>query len=319
LFKVRPPESNSQVEPAFAPLQQSATPVERLPLACWLNVLSLDAVLVALLWQFVFIFSFCGRTPRWYESFGLASVVWLIYVADRLLDGSRLDLSRPHLVRHRMHHQFASVWVMAWIVVLLIASSVVVLWMDAVVIRMGLLVAALVLAYGAGVHFWPGRAAVRHVFAKEVQVGVIFAAGVSLISWLEAPGVSLGLACVASALLFTVNCWAVAERESVADQNYDASRAGKPRRELVSTSGVAVFAAIGGFAGWLPWLVVVCLVGGSTALFATSCCWRWQGRALTEWSRWASSADVRLPCFDRWVPMADWSLMVSPLICWPIV
>ncbi|EGF29342.1 hypothetical protein [Rhodopirellula baltica] len=316
---MRPPESNSQVESAPTPVRQSETPVERLPLACWLNVLSLDAVLVALLWQFVFVLSFCGRAPRWYESFVLASVVWLIYVADRLLDGARLDLSKPHLVRHRMHHQFSPVWVTAWIVVLLIASSVVVLWMDAAVIRIGLLIAALVLAYGAGVHFWPGRATVRHVFAKEVQVGAIFAAGVSLIAWSEAPSVSLGLACVASATLFTVNCWAVAERESVADQNYDASRAGKPRRELVAIWSVAVVAGITGMTGWLPGLVVVCLVGGSMALFATTCCWRWKGRALSEWSRLASSADVRLPCFDRWVPMADWSLMLSPMICWAVV
>lgn len=293
--------------------------VERLPLTCWLNVLSLDAVLVALLWQFVFLSGFCDRTPRWHESFVLASVVWLIYVADRLLDGSRLDLSRPHLVRHRMHHQFAGVWVWAWVTVVMVASLVVVLWMDAAVIRMGLFVATLVLAYGAGVHFWPGRSTVRHVWAKEVQVGVIFAAGVSLISWLEAPSISLALACSVSAMLFTANCWAVAKRESIADQNYDASRTIGSSREMVATLSVAVMAGVSGIAGWLPWLVAVCLTGASMALFATTCCWRWKGKDLSEWGLRASSTDVLRPRFDRWVPMADWSLMVIPMIGWAIL
>jgi hypothetical protein len=300
-------------------LSSSVTPAERLPLACWLNVLSLDAVLVALLWQSVFLIAFCGRAPRWHESFVLGAVVWLIYVADRLLDGSRLDRSRPHLVRHRMHHQHAKTWVLVWTVVLMASCSVVVVWMDTAVIRMGLLVAALVLSYGGGVHFWPGRSTVRHVFAKEVQVGVIFAAGVSLIAWLEVPSFSLALACVASAILFTANCWAVAERESVADQNYDPSRSGSPRREMVATLGVTCLAGASGFAGWLPWLVVVCLMGGSLALFATTCWWRQQGRGMSEWNRWSVSGDVRRPWFDRLVPMADWSLMVSPVICWSIL
>ncbi|MEO9590306.1 hypothetical protein [Rhodopirellula bahusiensis] len=295
------------------------TPAERLPLACWLNVLSLDAVLVAMLWQFVFLLAFCDRTPRWHESFVLAAVVWLIYVADRLLDGSRLDLSRPHLVRHRMHHQHARIWVLAWTVVLLAASSVVVVWMDAAVIRMGVLVATLVLAYGAGVHFWPGRSTVRHVFAKEVQVGVIFAAGVSLIAWLESPSVSLALACALSAILFTANCWAVAERESVADQNYDASRSGNSRRGTLATFAVSCLAGAGGFVGWLPWLMVACLLGGSSALLATACWWRRRDGGLSECSRWSASANVRRPWFDRLVPMADWSLIVSPMICWAIL
>ncbi|WDQ18110.1 hypothetical protein [Rhodopirellula sp. P2] len=313
------PEPSPLPTATIEAFQRTVTPAERLPLACWLNVLSLDAVLVALLWQFVFILAFCGRMPLWYESFVLAAVVWLIYVADRLLDGSRLDLSQPHLVRHRMHHQHARVWMLTWVAVLLAACVVVVAWMDAVVIRVGLLVATSVLVYGAGVHFWPGRSTVRHVFAKEVQVGVIFASGVSLIAWLEAPSVSLGVACAASALLFTANCWAVARRESVADQNYDADRSRNSQREWVAALGVAVVAAFSGVVGWLPWLTVVCLLGSSSALLATTCCWRWKGRGLSEWSRWSSSVDVRRPWFDRWVPMADWSLIVSPVICWAIL
>ena len=88
--------------------------VGSIPLASWINVLSLDAVYVAVVWQALFARTFVHRWPRWHETATLALAVWLIYVGDRLLDARQLDASRPHLLRHRMHADKAGTFAAAW-------------------------------------------------------------------------------------------------------------------------------------------------------------------------------------------------------------
>ncbi|MCC9643869.1 hypothetical protein LOC71_16405 [Rhodopirellula sp. JC740] len=300
-------------------IKQEEISHSHLPLSCWWNVLSLDAVTVAVLWQAVFLLSFCDRLPKRHESFSLGAVVWLIYVADRLLDGSRLDLSEPHLVRHRMHREFAGRWVIAWCLVLALACAVVVSWLDTAVVRMGLMVGASVMIYGAGVHFWPGGSPRKRVIEKELQVGAIFAAGVSLIAWKEAASWPLALATVASAGLFTANCWLVAERESTADQNFHGAGL-KHRFRMVAVSvAVVVWALFSWMAGWLPWLMAASLLVGVGFLSLTKLLWSRGEPRTRQWSRRSLGDRGRRPLFDAWVPMADWSLILSPLVCWVVV
>ncbi|MCC9657033.1 hypothetical protein [Rhodopirellula halodulae] len=291
----------------------------RLPLACWWNVLSLDAVTVAVLWQAVFLLSFCDRLPEPHESFSLGAVVWLIYVADRLLDGSRLNLSEPHLVRHRMHHDFARRWIIAWCLVLASACAVVVAWLDAAIVRMGLMVGASVMIYGAGVHFWPGDLPRRRMVGKEIQVGVIFAAGVSLIAWQESASWSLAFASVASAGLFTANCWLVAERESTADQDFHELSLGYRFRTVTVCVAVVVSAFLSWMTGWLPWLMAASLLVGVGFLSLTKLLWTRGEPQTRQYGRRSFGEGGRRPLFDAWVPMADWSLILSPLVCWAVV
>ena len=72
----------------------------------WPNLLSLDAPLVALLWQILFIRCFHAANPASSSiltSALLVSVVWLIYAADRALDAWRGSGLRPRHEFYRRH------------------------------------------------------------------------------------------------------------------------------------------------------------------------------------------------------------------------
>src|SRR5579864_3623593 len=79
----------------------------------WPNLLSLDAPIVALLWQILF--TRCFRAPlNPVASALLAFAVWLIYVADRTLDvqGAACEpLTSRHLF-YRLHWRaLAPLWI----------------------------------------------------------------------------------------------------------------------------------------------------------------------------------------------------------------
>ncbi|WP_044302749.1 hypothetical protein [Rhodopirellula sallentina] len=227
------------------------TPSSRVPVAALLSVLSLDAVLVAAAWQQLLMRSFCQRSASWPEMIALSTTVWLIYVADRLLDASRLDRSRPHTLRHAFYLRHRRLFFAAWVAVLLADTFVVVRFLSPEVLRSGLVLAAAVLVYGAGVHFPSSlvernlatdrNPATRRKFAskgfrrerrtipKEFRVGVLFALGVSLTAWADrvfvaetvgdgATLLSLGAATVGMAILFCVNCVLVARYERYLDE-----------------------------------------------------------------------------------------------------
>lgn len=197
----------------------------------WPSVTSLDAVIVALVWQQLLIRCFCMRWSTWGEAVGLGATVWLIYVADRLLDAMQMDLAAPHTLRHRFYRRHARFFLALWIGILFIDTIVVVNLLPAGLIRGGLLVAAMVLVYGASIHFRSDTPAeepsgFRIALAKEIRVGVLFALGVSLTTWTELLcGVSdggvgkpvvdhakwqLAATTVAMAILFASNCVLVA-------------------------------------------------------------------------------------------------------------
>ena len=68
----------------------------------WPNLLSLDAPIVALLWQLLFIRCFHGSLGV-LPAVLLAIAVWLIYVADRMLDAWRGLTKQP---RHEFYRRF---------------------------------------------------------------------------------------------------------------------------------------------------------------------------------------------------------------------
>ncbi|MGB7328502.1 MAG: hypothetical protein WBD31_26735 [Rubripirellula sp.] len=182
------------------------------------NALSIDAVAVGVLWQAIFTRSFRSDWPTLFESVTLALTLWLIYTADHLLDASRLDLDRRHTFRHRFHHQHQRILIAAWIAITIADAGLIVATLDDSLIRWGLALAAVVLGYGASVHFRPGS---KPVFGKEVQVGSIFACGVGLLAWDHQPSIELTIATGLAAVLFSANCVSVALAESEADRQQD--------------------------------------------------------------------------------------------------
>jgi hypothetical protein len=157
--------------------------IQREPIAArrfwlWFNLLSLDAPTVAVLWQ-AFLARCLHAYVRWPAFIALGASVWLIYAADRLLDSLQAD-SVPITPRHRFYrvHWWTALRVCA---VVLLVLAVTCCYLNASVLRNGIIMASLVALYFLGVH-----AAPRHFqrwWPKELAVGVLFTLGTSLATW----------------------------------------------------------------------------------------------------------------------------------------
>lgn len=209
---------------------------ERIPWLAWPSMLSLDAVMVAVVWQQLLMRGFCRHSSTWPACVSLGATVWLIYVADRLLDATKLDLSVPHTLRHEFYLRHCRPFLALWILVLATTTFVVTHYLPHEILRGGLLLASAVLIYGASVHFLPTRShaasdlssrfAGRVRVPKEIRVGVLFAIGVSLSVWtsLIAGGASwrilasLAITTCVLSVLFAGNCVLVAKFERELDQ-----------------------------------------------------------------------------------------------------
>lgn len=86
-----------------------------------INVLSIDAVAVAVLWQAAVTRLWTGRNPTVWESVAMGLATWIVYTIDRILDGSGRPPRRPPLAtdRHRFHRRYR----MALIVAVCLAAT----------------------------------------------------------------------------------------------------------------------------------------------------------------------------------------------------
>ncbi|KAA1259477.1 hypothetical protein LF1_20110 [Rubripirellula obstinata] len=292
-------------------------------LARIINAVSLDAVAVAILWQFVFCINFTQRAPTIAQSVSLGLTVWLVYCADRLLDAARMDVQGPATYRHQFHLRHRRGLTITWMILLMVDAMVVCFGIDGSIQVLGIGLAAGVLVYGAGVHF---AETPLHRIPKEVQVGFLFAGGVSVVTW---PGVfaepskqipmlvTVGLAWV----LFACNCIFVAacELESDRAQGFD-SLPGRWINQDGSFAGgilialTASFAAASWVAVWLgcaPW-VAGCLLSISFAFLS-----------IVSFARFTSKLNRRISIqryLDRRLTagfVADSALFLPPLLCMP--
>lgn len=171
----------------------SEKPATRLWL--WPNVLSLDAPVVAVLWQILFARCF-GVPVDALAALLLLLTVWLIYSADRTLDAWRGAGDSP---RHEFYRRHWRDLLPLWIAVLALTG-----WLAAVHLKPGLFLRGFVLSIAVTVYFvsvqfrstcspWP----------KEAVVGIVFALGASLVAWgrIQTP------ADAAAILLFSALCW----------------------------------------------------------------------------------------------------------------
>lgn len=152
---------------------------ERVKPWLWFNLLSIDAPVVAVVWQLWFARCFeIALSPL--SVAALALTVWMIYASDRLLDvrGSddRVPATERHLF-HRDHSRALSAAVAICFVTLLFAT----VHLNPALLRNGLLLIGLVGLYFCAVHLLPP--AVMKLCPKEVAVGTVFAAGTALAPW----------------------------------------------------------------------------------------------------------------------------------------
>jgi hypothetical protein len=170
-----------------------SAPVAPARLWLWPNLLSLDAPIVAVLWQILF--ARCFRVPvDPLAALLLLMTVWLIYAADRTFDAWRGDVHSP---RHEFYRQHWRELFPVWIAVLSLTA-----WLAAERLQPGLFLHGSILLASVGVYFALVHSSLLRLH-KEAAVGVLFALGASLVAW----GKVKTPADVTTILLFSGLCW----------------------------------------------------------------------------------------------------------------
>lgn len=172
------------------------------PAWLWPNLLSLDAPLVAIAWELLAARCY-GVSVALSTTLCLALAVWVIYVADRMLDASRSEQMRPEAARHCFYRAHWRTFLAP-----LAAGSLVGAWLawtrlDAATFRHGVWLLGAIAVYFAAVHLLPAHR--RGWFPKELAVAALFAAGCFLPVWQGAG--PPWLAVILPWMLFAVICW----------------------------------------------------------------------------------------------------------------
>jgi hypothetical protein len=171
-------------------------------LAQWWHLLSLDAPTVAALWSWFFVRAMHLRLSL-PQALLLPLGTWLLYVADRVLDGLRQ--SHPALLRERHHfharHRIAFLWAASFLAVLLAWS--VRTYMRPETLRDDLCIGIFALLYLFAVHCGASR------LPKELAVAVLFAAATAVPAWSRlSAGSGSGRDQLAPAIIFfALLCW----------------------------------------------------------------------------------------------------------------
>ncbi len=174
---------------------------ERPPAWLWLSLLSLDAPLIALVWQ-----DFLYRCyPTVLHTAGRAVLglsVWAIYLADRLLDIRHHPSART--MQHRFYRRFHTPLRLLLALVICL-DAVIASTLRPAVIQKGILVAAGVFTY---LCVFPLTGWTRALWKKPLAA-VLFTAGTFVVEWTGAhllwPAVAFCALCLAN--LITVEHW----------------------------------------------------------------------------------------------------------------
>jgi hypothetical protein len=185
---------------------RQAEPARKRPLV-WLNLVCLDAPLVAVAWQWLIARSLHVQVAL-AESGALFLTAWGIYLADRLADSVTLAVDKPASLRAKFgaRHKF----LLLGVLLLIIASDAALIWwhLDRHTIRAGIILGLTAVVYLVVNH----RAS--YVWAKvpikEVTIGFLFAGGTLLPLLPRAALSSLVFPAILFACLCSLNCISIA-------------------------------------------------------------------------------------------------------------
>jgi hypothetical protein len=170
-------------------------------LEAW-HLLSLDAPTVAALWSCFFARAIRVELP-WHAPAILAIGTWLIYVADRMLDGYRKPPATLLQQRHRFHTRYRGLFLLASLPAAAFLIALIVTRMTANARREDMVLFLIALLYLFLVHRPQGVLSSR--LPKELAVGVVFAAATAVPVWSR---LSAGRATILPAIaLFALLCW----------------------------------------------------------------------------------------------------------------
>lgn len=213
----------------------------------WLNLVCLDAPLVAVAWLWIFARTF--RVPLQIgNAVALFLTAWLIYLADRFVDSSSLKPNTPHSLRQDFCRRHRVIWIAS--VTLIAGFDAYVIWRTTAIqtFLVGSVVGILALIYLVVNH--PLGLIWRSLPAKELAIGTLFAAG-TIVALL--PRVPLtpecALAAVSFAALCSLNCISIARWESELDRaQRKVSIATRHPRAVQYVGRICVFLALAVFA-----------------------------------------------------------------------
>lgn len=156
-------------------------------LAMYINILSLDAPVVAVLWCALLAQAAKVSLPA-YLYILLGAAVWLAYAADRWMDARRMREDALIAPRHRFYRRHSGLLLSLWVGVLG-GSLLVAGWrLPAALLVWASLYAVLVGIYLVTVQFSRNLHAI-----KEITGGLIFAVGCGWLLWAYQPISPLGL------------------------------------------------------------------------------------------------------------------------------
>lgn len=187
----------------------------------WLNLVCLDAPIVAITWQWLFARNFHISLTPWSRA-ALFLTAWLIYLADRLADTWTLTGVAPRSLRQEFCQRHQRAWLTVIAGVPLVDLWIISHQLDRKTIHIGMLVGSISLVYLA-INYWLGKTW-RFLPVKEICIGSLFAFGTVAAVF---PRIRLGAAFIAPFILFaalcSLNCISIAVWECELDraQNKD--------------------------------------------------------------------------------------------------
>jgi hypothetical protein len=217
----------------------------------WWHLLSLDAPTVAALWAWGIARAVNIELP-WSALLLLASGTWLVYVADRILDGLRFESSGQLRERHFFYARHRGKAVAGGVVVCLVLLWLIATRMNATARREDTALFAVALAYFCLVHLC--RLGIERWFPKEAAVGALFALAVAVPAWSRLQGHRAALIPVVTlfALLCWLNCIAIEKWERPPGEKSSVLTTGlahattrwAQRHFFFVSSGIALLAAV---------------------------------------------------------------------------
>jgi len=190
----------------------------RLGPVLWLNLVCLDAPLVAVAWLWLFAHAF--RIPiRVGNGVALFLTAWLIYLGDRLADSASLEPDGPQSLRQHFCRRHRKLWIIVLVLVAGFDAFIISRTTELETLLVGAVVGGLALIYLVLNH--PLGLIWRSLPAKELVIGLLFAAGtlVALLPALKSGSPGLAVPSVFFAALCALNCISIARWE------YDLDRA----------------------------------------------------------------------------------------------
>ena len=190
----------------------------------WLNLVCLDAPLVAIAWQWLFARYLNVSVSVWARE-ALFLTAWLIYLVDRFADALSLQTNFPRSARQQFCLRHKKLWLGLIAVVGLVDAAIVLLRLNSDVLISGLCLSGIAAVY----------LAINHAFSevweiiplKEITIGFLFSAGTLLLlisNFAVIPSTvgrsSALLAMLLFAILCSLNCMSIAvwERDLDRDQ-----------------------------------------------------------------------------------------------------